>query len=150
EYALAHGTLLRGLIVANTMASIPAHNASLIPRLQRELDVPLDHPEVGHRYLAKYLCRQLPWPDFVTRAFAQTNPQVARPLRGTDPLLIGGELANWDRVNDLPRVSTPTLVVHGALDTADLDHMRGFAESVKHGSFLLCRESRHLPMLDEP
>jgi len=150
EYALAHGEQLKGLMIANVMASIPEFNRYLMQLLARDFGVPPDHPEAVQRYYARYLCRQVPWPDFVERAFAQVNPRVAQPLRGTDPFLIGGELERWDRTADLPRVSVPTLVIHGGDDTAELEHMQALATRVQRGQFLLCPESRHTPFLDEP
>jgi proline iminopeptidase len=43
----------------------------------------------------------------------------------------------------------PTLVIGGAHDTMDPDHMRWVSTQVQHGSFLLCRNGSHLDMWDD-
>lgn len=149
EYALAHGDQLRGLIVANMVPSIPAYNRYLIATLNKELGVSLDHPEAAQKYYARYMCRQ-PWPEGVTRAFAQIDPRVAQPLRGTDRFVIGGELGSWDRTSELHRIDVPALIVHGGLDASDAAAMEAFARALKRGRYWLCPESRHVTMVDEP
>jgi proline iminopeptidase len=96
-----------------------------------------------------HICRLTDWPDAVNRALGRINRQIYVLMQGPSEFGASGLLENWDRKADLPKLAMPTLVIGGAHDTMDPDHMRWVSTQVQHGSFLLCRNGSHLDMWDD-
>ncbi len=168
EYALAHPEHLKGLVISNMMASIPAYNAYaeavLMPPMDqaalaqiKELEASGRTTEpryeellMAHHYVQHVL--RMPaeqWPDPVVRAFAHINPAVYVPMQGPSELGASGKLLAWDRTADLPRIEVPTLVIGGQHDTMDPEHLRWMAGQLPHGTYLHCPEGSHMSMYDD-
>ena len=169
EYALAHGEHLKGLIVSNMMASIPAYNAyadsvlkpamdsAALAEIERlEAEGAYDDPRymellVEHHYEDHVL--RMPadeWPEPVNRSFDRMNPELYVTMQGPSELGAGGRLADWDRTGDLSEIETPTLIIGAEYDTMDPEHMRWMANQVQNGRYLHCAEGSHLAMYDDP
>lgn len=168
EYALAHPEHLKGLVVSNMMASIPAYNAYatnvLMPRMdpvvlaevkRLEAEGRTEEPRymellIPHHYERHVL--RMPaaeWPEPVHRAFSHLNPKVYVPMQGPSELGASGKLAAWDRTADLARIPVPTLVVGARHDTMDPAHLEGMARALPRGRFHLCPEGSHLSLYDD-
>jgi proline iminopeptidase len=168
EYALVHPQHLKGLVISNMMASIPAYN-----RYAAEVLIPAQDPAtiaeikaleaagdtdspryddllMGEHYIKHVL--RLPadeWPEPVTRSFSRINKSIYVPLQGPSELGAAGLLSDWDRVADLHRIDVPTLVIGGAHDTMDPAHLQDMAARMPHGSYLHCPDGSHLAMYDD-
>jgi proline iminopeptidase len=168
EYALAHQEHLKGLVVSNMMASIPAYNAYaaevLIPGQDpatiaeiRALEAAgdTDNPRYDELLMREHYVNhvlRLPaeqWPEPVVRSFARINKSIYVPLQGPSELGASGLLSDWDRVADLHRIDVPTLVIGGAYDTMDPSHLQDMANRLGRGSYLHCPEGSHLAMYDD-
>jgi proline iminopeptidase len=168
EYALEHQKHLKGLVVSNMMASIPAYNAYaesvLMPRMDqaalvriRELEAEgrTEEPEyeqllLEHYYLDHVLRMPLAdWPDPVLRSHRHLNRAVYVPMQGPSELGASGVLADWDRTADLARIDVPTLVIGAEHDTMDPAHLRWMADVLPQGSYLHCPEGSHTAMYDD-
>ena len=170
EYALRHGAQLRGLVISNMMASVPAYNAYaeqvLMPRMdqdklaqikQLEADGDLDDPRylelLMEQHYMHHVLRMPPedWPDPVQRGFAHINPAIYRKMQGPSELGIstGATLADWDRTADLASIDVPTLVIGAAHDTMDPDHLRQMSERLPQGRYLHCPDGSHLALYDD-
>jgi proline iminopeptidase len=168
EYALAHPQHLKGLVISNMMASIPAYNRYaqqvLMPQIDpaalaeiKALEAAQDvaNPRymdllMTHHYVHHVL--RLPadeWPDPVQRAFAHINPKVYIPMQGPSELGASGKLLNWDRTADLPKIQVPTLTIGGAHDTMDPEHLRAMAQALPRGQYLHCPQGSHMAMYDD-
>jgi proline iminopeptidase len=168
EYALAHQQHLKGLIVSNMMASIPAYNRyaeevlmpemnqAVLAEVQRlEAAGDFQNPEymdllVPHHYVQHFL--RMPadqWPDPVNRAFKHLNRAVYVPMQGPSELGASGKVANWDRTTDLERIAVPTLVIGARYDTMDPAHMERMAGQVQKGRYLFCPNGSHLALYDD-
>lgn len=168
EYALAHPRHLKGLIISNMMASIPAYNAYaeqvLMPAIdpaalaaikQLEADQDYQNPRymellMQHHYV-DHVCR-MPighWPDPVDRAFANLNAKVYIPMQGPSELGASGKLLAWDRVSDLGRLPMPTLTIGARHDTMDPAHMENMARAIPRGRYLDCPDGSHMAMYDD-
>jgi proline iminopeptidase len=168
EYALAHPTRLKGLIISNMMASIPAYNEyarsvfkstmdpAVLEEVQRlEAAGDVANPRymgllIPHHYEHHVL--RIPhdqWPDPVLRAFKHMNPAVYVPMQGPSELGASGKLATWDRTGDLPRIAVPTLVIGARHDTMDPAHMQMMAGRVQNGRYLYCPKGSHMAMYDD-
>jgi proline iminopeptidase len=168
EYALRYQQRLKGLIISNMMASIPAYNtyalAVLMPAMDPtalmeiqsyEAEGDYQNPRymellMEHHYVHHVL--RMPaddWPDPVKRGFAHINPAIYVPLQGPSELGASGKLADWDRTADLGQVATPTLVIGARYDTMDPGHLERMAVAVQRGRYLYCPSGSHLALYDD-
>lgn len=169
EYALKYQDRLKGLIISNMMASIPAYNeyarTVLMPEMDQKALAEIQAYEAAGDYAnpaymellveqhyVHHVLRMPPsdWPDPVNRAFAHMNPDVYVLMQGPSELGASGRLLEWDRTADLERISVPTLMIGAQYDTMDPEHMRWMAEEVQNGRVLICPEGSHLAMYDDP
>jgi len=168
EYALAHQEHLKGLVISNMMASIPAYNAYaadvLIPAQDPatiaeikalEAAGDTDNPRYDELLMREHYVRhvlRLPaeeWPEPVVRSFSRINKSIYVPLQGPSELGGSGLLSDWDRLDDLHRIEAPTLVIGAAHDTMDPSHLEDMAARVSRGSYLHCPDGSHLAMYDD-
>jgi proline iminopeptidase len=168
EYALKYQQHLRGLVISNMMASIPAYNAYaenvLMPEMdqtalaeikQYEANGDFENPRymellIANHYV-QHVLRMPPdqWPDPVNRAFKHLNPAIYVPMQGPSELGASGKLLNWDRTADLPSITVPTLVIGARYDTMDPGHMEWMAGALGHGRYLFCPNGSHLANYDD-
>lgn len=168
EYALKYGEHLKGLIISNMMASIPAYNeyarTVLMPAMDQTVLAEVKRLEAAGRYedprymellipnfYVEHLLRMPPdqWPDPVNRAFAHLNPKVYVPMQGPSEMGASGKLEQWDRMADLGKISVPTLVIGARYDTMDPAYMEKMASAVQHGRYLFCPNGSHMAMYDD-
>lgn len=166
EYALKHQNHLKGLIVANMVASIPAYvkyaNEVLAPQMPPEVVAEVHAIEARHDYdnpryeellmpnfYAKHICRLTEWPDPVQRAFKHANKTIYTMMQGPSEFGASGRLANWDRTADLKNITVPTLMIGARYDTMDPKAMEAQSKLVKNGSYLYCPNGSHLAMWDD-
>ena len=149
EYALRHQRNLKGLVISNMMASIPAYNEyanrvlkpamdpTALGEIERmEAEGEYQDPRfmdllVQHHYVHHVL--RMPaseWPDPVNRAFARLNYKLYTLMQGPSELGASGRLAAWDRTEDLHRITVPTLVIGATHDTMDPAHMKTMAQRI--------------------
>ncbi len=168
EYALAHQRHLKGLVISNMMASIPAYNAYarevLMPGMDRDVVAEIQRLEAaGDYHNPRYLDLLLPhhyehhflrmpvdqWPEPVTRSFRHINQAIYVLMQGPSELGASGRLERWDRTEDLGRIEVPTLVIGAAHDTMDPAHMEMMAAAVRRGRYLHCPNGSHMAMCDD-
>jgi proline iminopeptidase len=168
EYALKHQEHLRGLVVSNMMASIPAYNAFakdvLMPGIDPNVLAEIQRHEsegltadprymellVPHHYEHHVL--RMPaaeWPEPVGRAFKHLNPAVYVPMQGPSELGASGKLEKWDRTKALPSITVPTLVIGAEHDTMDPAHLERMAGAFARGRYHHCPEGSHLAIYDD-
>lgn len=170
EYALAHQEHLRGLVVSNMMADVPAYNdyarEVLMPAMDPdalaeikalEAAGAIEDPrymELLHEQHYVHHVLRMPleeWPNPVVRAFANINPAIYVSMQGPSELGISeqAKLAHWSRFEDLPSIEVPTLVIGATHDTMDPAHMAQMAERLPVGRYLHCPEGSHLALYDD-
>jgi proline iminopeptidase len=169
EYALRHQDHLKGLVISNMMSSCPAYNRYATDVLMPAMDQAVlaeikgfeergetSNPRymellVQHHYVQHVL--RLPadrWPEPINRAFEHLNLAVYVPMQGPSELGLSGKLSDWDRTEDLRRITVPTLVIGARHDTMDPAWMAMMARRLPHGSYLECPNSGHLAQWDDP
>jgi proline iminopeptidase len=169
EYALRHQQHLKGLVISNMMASIPAYNAYaesvLMPEMDQDVlaeikkmeatgqteDPRYDELLMEHHYVNHVL--RLPpeeWPEPVVRSFAHINKDIYVPMQGPSELGLKGTLEDWDRSGDLPSITVPTLTIGGTHDTMDPAYMEWMAGQLPKGRYLHCPDGSHLSQFDDP
>ncbi|MBI3913921.1 MAG: proline iminopeptidase-family hydrolase [Chloroflexi bacterium] len=168
EYALKYQAHLRGLIISNMMASIPAYNEYaekvLMPEMDQAALAEIKRMEAaGENENPRYMELLIPhhyerhilrmpaaeWPDPVNRAFKHINLKIYVPLQGPSELGASGKLLNWNRTADLAKIAVPTLSVGARHDTMDPEHMKWMAGAVQRGRYLFCPNGSHMALYDD-
>jgi proline iminopeptidase len=168
EYALAHQRHLKGLVISNMMASIPAYNdyarrvlmpamdQAALREIQRlEAEKKTDDPRymallMPHHYEKRILRRPAAeWPEPVNRSFKHLNLKIYVPMQGPSELGASGILEEWDRTADLAKITVPTLVIGAAHDTMDPKHMEWMAKQLPSGRHLHLPNGSHMSMYDD-
>ena len=169
EYAFAHQQHLKGLVISNMMASVPAYNAyaeamfasHMDPQVLAELkameaadqvhDPRYSELLVEHHY-RHHVVRLPPedWPDAIQLAFAHLNTDVYIPMQGPSELGAKGKLEHWDRSADLGEIRVPTLTIGATHDTMDPAHMQWMAGQVQQGRYHHCPHGSHCAQFDDP
>jgi proline iminopeptidase len=170
EYALRYQQHLRGLVISNMMADVPAYNAYaervLMPAMDQEklaeikaieasgdIENPRYMELLNEQHYVHHVLR-LPveeWPNPVQRAFAAINPAIYVSMQGPSELGIsqGATLAEWSRFDDLHSITVPTLVIGAEYDTMDPAHLKRMAARLPAGQYLHCPTGSHLAMYDD-
>ncbi len=168
EYAFKYQQNLKGLIISNMMMSCPAYgkyaqdvlakqmNPAVLAEVRRiEAKKDFQNPRymalLMPNFYAEHICR-LPldrWPEPVNRSFAKMNQSLYVTMQGPSEFGISGKLLNWDRTQDLPKLSVPFLSIGGRYDTMDPAHMQWIATQVQHGASLICPKGSHMSMYDD-
>jgi proline iminopeptidase len=168
EYALRYQQHLKGLVISNMMASIPAYNEYaervLMPAMQpavlseiKQLEAAKDYANprymnllMQHHYVYHVLRRPVgEWPDPAERAFKHLNAKVYIPMQGPSELGASGKLAQWDRSADLRKISVPTMTIGAQHDTMDPEYMKDMARCLQRGRYLHCPAGSHMAMFDD-
>ncbi len=168
EYALKYQQHLKGLVISNTMSSIPAYNQyaqeTLMPAMDQAALTEIkgleeagenENPRymellIEHHYVHHVL--RMPheqWPDPVNRVLKHLNPAIYVPMQGPSELGASGKIANWDRTAELETISVPTLVIGAQYDTMDPSFMEMMSRRPPKGRYLHCPKGSHLAMYDD-
>jgi proline iminopeptidase len=165
EYALKYQQHLRGLVISNMTAGIQSYLArthtiklELPVETQRLLDTleaagDYDSPEyeriMMEELYPKAICRIQPWPEPVVRAFRVANLQVYNHMQGKSEFVVTGTFKDWERWDDLHRITVKTLVLGAEYDTMAPDDLRRMAELMPNASAAICPHGSHLAMWDD-
>jgi proline iminopeptidase len=168
EYALKYQQNLKGLIISNMVASIPAYNRYaanvLMPAMNQkglaaikrlEAAGQFDDPrydELLMRYFYVDHVLRMPadqWPDPLLRGFNKLNKKIYIPMQGPSEMGSSGKLAMWDRTADLPKINVPTLSIGARYDTMEPAQMQSIARHVKKGRYLFCSNGSHFALYDD-
>jgi L-proline amide hydrolase len=166
EHALDRPPGLRGMVVADSPASIPLWVAEA-NRLRADLPPEVAATLASHEaagttdsqeyeaavrvYYDRHLCR-IPWPDCLERTFAQlaADPTVYHTMNGPSEFHCIGTLKTWDITDRLHEISTPTLLLSGRYDEATPHIVEQIHSRIPGAQWQLFEESSHSPHLEEP
>jgi len=165
QYALKYQKNLKGLIICNMMASMPAYeryNSTLRSQMRKSLVDSLTTYEnkgmykdsiyqalVFSEYYKQHLCRLPEWPDPVLRAFKHVNEQIYVMMQGPSEFKTGGRLISWDVSKQLKDIKVPTLVEGAKYDTMDPKYLEWMSKQFPKGKYLYCPNGSHLSMWDD-
>ncbi len=171
EYALKYQNHMKGLIVADMMASCPDYgkyaedvlSKTMDPNVLKEikeLEAKGDFSNPRYmellipNYYKQHICRLAEWPDAVNRTFAHLGSmkmpaQIYTIMQGPSEFGVAGRLANWDIKNRLKEIRIPALMVGAKFDTMDPKAMEAQSKMVQHGRYLFCPNGSHMCMWDD-
>ncbi|MBT2623309.1 proline-specific peptidase family protein [Chryseobacterium sp. ISL-6] len=166
EYALKYQKNLKGLMVANMVASAPEYGKyadevlakQMKPEVLKEIRaIEAKKDFANPRYMEllipnfynQHICRLKEWPDGVNRALKHSNENVYTLMQGPSEFGISGRLGDWDIKGRLPEINIPTLMIGAKYDTMDPKAMEEQSKLVKKGRYLYCPNGSHLAMWDD-
>lgn len=170
EYALKYQENLKGLIISNMMSSIPAYvkyaEEQLAPGLPEDALAEIRELEAAGKYTdARYLelveahyypkhVLRMPleeWPDPVVRSLGNLNFSIYLMMQGPSEFGVVGDatLKEWDRTEDLAKITVPTLSVGAEYDTMDPRFMEMMAGKLPKGEYHYCPNGAHWAMYDD-
>ncbi len=166
EYALKYQQNLKGLIVANMMASIPEYGKyaqevlakQMKPEVLKEIRAIEAKGDYNNpRYMElllpnfykEHLCRLPEWPDGFNRSMKHVNSEIYVMMQGPSEFGVAGRLVNWDIKNRLKEIEVPTLMIGAKHDTMDPKAMEEQSKLVQKGRYLYCPNGSHLAMWDD-
>jgi len=166
EYALKYQQHLKGMIVANMVASAPEYGKYADDVLAKQMDPAVlaeirtieakqdfSNPRfmelLQEHYYNHHICRLQPWPEPCTRSFKHGNNAIYTLMQGPSEFGISGRLETWDIKDRLKEIRIPTLMVGAKHDTMDPAAMEAQSKEVQRGQFLYCPHGSHLSMWDD-
>lgn len=166
DYALAHPDAVKSLILADTVADMP-HLIGELERLRAALGPETvammqaheaagtyDHPE----YMAaitllnyRHVCRLPEWPAPVRRSLGDWNMAPYMTMQGPNEFLYTGNLKDWNRIPDLPKITAPVLIVVGEHDELTPACALRMKNALPAGAWInVVRNASHMPFYENP
>lgn len=165
DYALTYPEALKTLILSDTVADMP-HLVSELERLRgalgsetvammqaHEAAGSIDHPE----YLAaitilnyRHVCRLKDWPAPVNRSLDDWNMGPYATMQGPNEFLYIGNLKDWNRVPDLPKITVPTLITCGEHDELTPACALRMKLGLPNAELKVFANSSHMPFYENP
>nr|UTI67652.1 AptL [Actinoallomurus sp. ID145808] len=167
EHAARRPTGLRGLVIANSPASMPLWREELAG-LRRSLPADVQatlarHEKAGTTGSAEYtkasmvfygrhVCRVDPIPRDVTATLMEiyNDPTVYTAMNGPNEFHIIGTLKDWTIVDRLPLIKAPALLITGRYDEVTPAACAPFFELIPDVRREVFEESSHMPHIEEP
>jgi proline iminopeptidase len=165
DYALTYPENLKTLILEDTVADMP-HLASELERLRAALGPETvammqkheaagsyDHPEYQAAVTIlnyRHVCRLAEWPAPVKRSLDDWNMGPYITMQGPNEFLYIGNLKDWNRVPDLPRIKMPVLITVGAHDELTPACALRMKIALRDAELKVFPNSSHMPFYEEP
>jgi proline iminopeptidase len=165
EYALKYQQHLRALVISNMTAGMQTYlkrigevAKKLDPVTLAELHVfeameDYDSPEYQRIMMEELypmaICRLKPWPEPVTRAFRDANLAIYNHMQGTSEFVVTGTFKDWERWDDLHKITVRTLTLGAENDTMDPEDIRKMATLMPNATAAICPDGSHLAMWDD-
>ncbi len=162
EYLLSQPTGVHSAVLSHGFADTQYHQreadrltAALGPefvnmRRTHELRGTTDHPEylAGETVLwRRHICRMFEWPAELKDI--EINWDIYHTIIGSE-WNMSGNLKNWDRIPDLPRIQQPVLVLTGEFDSLTPNESRLMHDALPNSTFHLFLGVGHMSMYECP
>jgi proline-specific peptidase len=164
EYALTQPEGIVSLVIASSPASMPlwVQEANRLrddlpadvqaTLLRHEAEGTTDSAEYQDAMMAFYVrhvCRVVPFPDYVERAFARMGTQVYNTMNGPSEFHVIGHLKNWDIRDRLGDIHLPSLLTSGRYDELTPMQAEIIHQAIPGNEWVIFEESSHLPHAEE-
>ncbi len=165
DYALKYQQNLKTLILEDTVADMPhliaeldrlraALGSETVAMMQKhEAQGTIDHPE----YLAaitllnyRHVCRLPDWPAPVKRSLDDWNMGPYETMQGPNEFLYTGNLKDWNRIPDLPRLTLPVLITVGEHDELTPACAMRMKHALPNAELHVFRNASHMPFYENP
>ena len=167
EHAIRRPAGLRALVISNSPASMAlwASEAKVLRgQLEPDVEAALDRHEAAGttddpEYLAAtgvyydlHVCRVVPNPPEVVRTFEmmKKDPTVYTVMNGPNEFFCIGTLRDWSVVDDVHKITAPTLLASGRFDEATPATVQPFFDNIPDVRWEIFENSSHMPFIEEP
>jgi L-proline amide hydrolase len=165
EHAVRQPAGLRGLVIADSPASMPLWSAAAAA-LRAELPPAVDETLRRHEaagttdtdeysdavkvFYDRHLCR-VPWPPEVNATFdaLDEDPTVYHTMNGPSEFHVIGSLRDWSIVDRVAAIDVPTLLISGRYDEATSETVQPFYDGIPDVRWEVFEESSHMPHVEE-
>ena len=165
EYALTYPREIRSLILANTCGDLP-HLTTELNRMRNALGsetvaMMLHHESLGNfdhpEYQAaitilnyRHVCRLKEWPDSLLASVTDWNMGPYGTMQGPNEFLYIGNLKDWNRIPDMPKLAMPTLIITGTHDEIGPACAIRMDNALPNSEVVVLPNSSHVPFYEEP
>ena len=165
EYALKYQANLATLTLENTCGDMPHLQTELnrlrealgpetVAMMQRhEAEGTLDHPEYEAAVTIlnyRHVCRLDHWPEAIHRSLDDWNMDVYGTMQGPNEFLYTGNLKDWQRLDRMPAIATPTLITTGLHDEIGPPCAMRMHHALPNSRVHVFKNSSHMPFHEEP
>ncbi|MFZ4663364.1 MAG: proline iminopeptidase-family hydrolase [Caldilineaceae bacterium] len=142
---LAEANRLRGELPAEVQATLMQHEAA-------GTTDSADYLAAMQVFYDRYVCRVVPNPPYVQRAFAKLGewPQVYHTMNGPSEFHVIGVIKDWDVTARLEEINAPTLITSGRFDEATPWIAETVQKGIRGSQWVVFEESAHLAHAEEP
>ena len=119
----------------------------------RESEGTTDHPEYQAAMtilLYRHMCRMEAWPEPVKRTLDDIGHGPWDQMFGPQLFNCTGVLRNYDRMGDLHRVKTPTLITASEHDYILPEYVSVSREYMPNAHYVIFRGCAHMPFWEDP
>ncbi len=165
DYALTYPENLQTLILEDTVADMPhlilelerlraALGPETVSMMQKhEAQGTYDHPEYQAAVTIlnyRHVCRLPEWPAPVRRSLDDWNMGPYGTMQGPNEFLYIGNLKDWNRIPDLPRVTVPTLITTGEHDELTPACALRMKLALPNAELKVFANASHMPFYENP
>src|SRR5215471_6581348 len=165
DYMLTKPSGVRSLVLASPCLSVSRwlSDADQLKRtLPESVQAVIEKNETAHsydspeyqaavtEYYHRFLCRRDPWPEDVTKSFADLNQTVYMTMWGPSEFTSTGSLRTFERADRLKELKLPVLFTAGRYDEAMPTTVEYYRSLVPGARLQVFEHSGHLTMQDEP
>ena len=165
DYALTNPRSLLSLILVSPVLSVRQHllemqqllaklppnvSSQLMLALNGEPTSSLDFIEATLYFTEQHMCRLSPWPDELMDASSNTNARVRDSLWGKTEFRVTGSLRNYERLEQLPTLATPSLLICGQHDFTTPRLCRRYSQALPNAELVVIDEASHMVHLEQP
>jgi proline iminopeptidase len=164
DYMLTKPTGVRSLVLASPCLSVnrwlsdakqlkrtlPESVQAVIEKNEsaRTYDSP-EYQAAVMEYYHRFLSRRDPWPDDITKSFADLNQSVYMAMWGPSEFTSTGSLRTYERTDRLKELNLPVLFTAGRYDEATPSTVEYYRSQVPGARLQIFEHSGHLTMHDE-
>ena len=165
EYMLGAPSGVVSLTLASTSASIPqfVHEAGTLisdlprqmaetmRRLEAEGDFENPEFEAGMmEFYKRHLCRLDPWPDPIMRSLENLDGNIVyETMNGPTEFTVIGNMKDWNRIEKLGEIVSPTLITCGRYDELTPACSRTLRQGIMNSRMHVFERSAHMAHLEE-
>jgi L-proline amide hydrolase len=167
EHGIRQPAGLKALVISNSPASMAlwASEAKVLRgQLEPDVEAALDRHEAAGttddpEYLAAqkvyydlHVCRVVPNPPEVVRTFEMLmeDPTVYNVMNGPNEFFCIGTLRDWSVVENVHKITAPTLLASGRFDEATPATVQPFFDNIPDVRWEIFEHSSHMPFVEEP
>jgi proline iminopeptidase len=101
-------------------------------------------------FYRRHICRLDPWPDPLTRTFAQLDRAIYERTQGPNEFTITGIHKDYDATDRLGELAVPTLFLCGRHHETRPEETSWYHSLVPGAELVVFEQSSHVPHLEEP